>query len=54
MCEELRQASFVLEKSAASAHTSNDTAQEAKAREHYLDFKRAAENFHAFLDQMGV
>ena len=54
MCEELRQASFVLEKSASTAHTSNDASQYPIVQQNYLEFKRAAENYHAYLEQLGI
>ena len=58
MCAQLRNASMILEQTAQAAHNENtgqlsaETTQ--KVQQCYLELKRAQENFHEYLDGLGV
>ena len=58
MCAQLRYSSMALEQIAQTAHNENngqpspETTQRVQAC--YLDLKRAQENYHAFLQNLGV
>jgi len=60
MCAQLRYSSMALEQTAQAAHTHGEnggkvtaeTTQQVQAC--YMELKRAQENYHAFLNSLGV
>ncbi|CAB9503443.1 expressed unknown protein [Seminavis robusta] len=58
MCAQLRYASMALEQTAQAAHNENNGSPSAettqKVQQCYLDLKRAQENYHGFLNGLGV
>jgi hypothetical protein len=58
MCAQLRYASMALEQTAQAAHGENSGTPSAETTQRvqacYLELKRAQENYHAFLNSLGV